>query len=571
MRQTYTEAKMKFVDVSAKQDAEYITNNVAKITDTSMLKNDNYRLDFALLVDNDFILDGNEYVLNNEEKVPYCSELSDENGIYHGSIVIDFDEVHTSAGITFTFAEDYPEQFKLTWFGRNNVILAEKVFKPDGMIYTCKEQVVNYMKIKIDNVKTRFPFYPLRISNIDFGINLTWSASKIKSAKVLEEVNPISTELSINTADISILDENNDFDIGNENGAWKSVQKTQEITLTEYIDGKPIPMGTFFVDDKSFSNNIASFSMIDAIGLMANYTFYNGRIYNKERAGVILEDIFRTANVSKYSIEDDVYNTELSGWLEIQTCREALQMICFVCGAVADDSRSDTIRIYTVSRSVTATIPISRKFNRKSSIKHDTYVSGVQLACNKYILDDEETEIYSDVLQAGLQTITLTEPYKPDTINAVGCTVVEAKSNYVVVNVPTEQECTISGIKYSSSEFRFQKANEVDAGEAENIIELGTFTLYNASLMPSIAKKVLDYYALRKVVDLSYIVENEHAGNWVNIGDKNNAQATSLIESQSIDLTGGFIATSSCRGYSFVVTEMYYTGEELYAGGVGII
>ena len=51
---------------------------------------------------------------------------------------------------------------------------------------------------------------------------------------------------------------------------------------------------------------------------------------------------------------------------------------------------------------------------------------------------------------------------------------------------------------------------------------------------------------------------------------QNAKYAITGIMGQSIDLTGGFIATAKCRGYSKVVTEMYYTGE-IYAGDRGII
>lgn len=67
----------------------------------------------------------------------------------------------------------------------------------------------------------------------------------IKTAKIHEEINEISTTLSINTASISILDAKNDFDISNENGSWRSVQKTQEVTFTENKDGVDISVGTF--------------------------------------------------------------------------------------------------------------------------------------------------------------------------------------------------------------------------------------------------------------------------------------------------------------------------------------
>lgn len=70
---------------------------------------------------------------------------------------------------------------------------------------------------------------------------------------------------------------------------------------------------------------------------------------------------------------------------------------------------------------------------------------------------------------------------------------------------------------------------------------------------------------------MKFLLELEEVGNWINVTDTSGNTATTLIEEQTIDLTGGFIATASCRGYSVVVTENYYAGTELYAGGGGII
>ena len=111
----------------------------------------------------------------------------------------------------------------------------------------------------------------------------------------------------------------------------------------------------------------------------------------------------------------------------------------------------------------------------------------------------------------------------------------------------------------------------IDAGETENIKKISGSTLLNADLLPDIAEELLKYYALRKKVKMKYLLESEHAGNWVNINSITGKISTTLIESQSIDLSKGYIATATCRGYSVLVTDCYYTGTELYAGGGGII
>ena len=68
--------------------------------------------------------------------------------------------------------------------------------------------------------------------------------------------------------------------------------------------------------------------MNDRIGLMDNYTFYNGKMYTNVLAGKLLEEIFACAAVTKFIIDEEVYNTKLNGYLAVKSCRAALQMIC---------------------------------------------------------------------------------------------------------------------------------------------------------------------------------------------------------------------------------------------------
>lgn len=63
------------------------------------------------------------------------------------------------------------------------------------------------------------------------------------------------------------------------------------------------------------------------------------------------------------SLLNEVGDVRLSGFLGIQKCREALQRVCFACGAVADDSRSDTIRVFYPDRYVSSEVGTNRKFN----------------------------------------------------------------------------------------------------------------------------------------------------------------------------------------------------------------
>ena len=572
MRKTYCKAHMTFVDVTALADSIPSSASNQDIADITLLKDKVAAQDYGTLELNQFILDGTKQIIaESTNDIVYMSDsMSDEECLFTENpvIVFEFTQNHTSAGITLDFGYGYPAEITVTWYTLKNEKLIAKTFYPDATTFVCRNQVENYGKITVEFVKTRLPYQYARLQSILFGIELEWNGSTLQSAKITENVDVTSSTLAINTASISIIDKNNDFDIENDDGAWKAVQKSQEVTLSEYINGELIPCGIFFIDEKSFSKNIASFTLIDRIGLMDNYIFDQGEMYSDKKIGEIIESIFACANVTEYEIENDVYNTKVSGTLGIQTCREALQMCCFVVGALADDSRSGIIKISNPGRYIKHTIPTSRKFDGNTSVELKEYVSGISISSVQYELAQDTENIYDDVLPIGRTRIEFSDPYKPETISASVGTIVEARTHYLVVEMSESGKCTITGRKYDKKGFKTViKDAQIEANETENVKEFGDFTLYNADVLAVTAKKLLDYYKLRKQIKLKYILDKEQVGDWVAIYNVKGMTSMSLIENQDIDLTGGFLSTASCCGYSVVVTDYAFAGTELYAGG----
>lgn len=573
---TYCKAEMKFIDVSALSDAQVATDDNQDIGNVALFQCETAQADYGTLELNQFLLDGSKSILQSTPTdIAFWSDaMSKDDCTFdeNPTVTVTFTGQHSSSGLTLYFADDYPAELRISWYTVTGVELITQLFRPTSCIYVCKTQVENYGKVTIEITKTRLPKRYVKLQYILYGQYVVWDREQIKTAKVQEDIDVTSATLAINQADISIVDESNDFDIGNEDGAWKSVQKTQEVTLTEYKDGDMIQIGAFYIDDFSFSKNVAKFKLVDAIGLLDKYTFYSGQIYNNVKASVILRSIFQAAGFEKYSIDDDVGNILISGYLGIQTCRKALQHVCFACGAVADDSRSDTIHIYKPDRYVKATVGLDRKFNGGTTVALDKYISGVSIECQNYSLEDKTSQIYKNTLPVGESRITFSAPYLPSSVTASAGTIKEVKTNYIVVVMTSAGECKISGRKYASTAMSYQKnVVRMEAGETENIKKYSGCTLYNAELLPSLADKLLSYHALRKNVKMKYLVELEQVGNWVNIDTLHGDTATTLIEKQSIDLTGGYIATATCRGYSAVVTDYYYTGTELTANGEVII
>ena len=569
---TYCRAEMKFIDVTALADAAVTTNDNQGIGSIELFAEQTEQKSYGTFELNQFVLDGSKSVLTeNPKDIAFWNDaLSKEDCTFETDpkITVTFQEQHTSAAITLYFEDEPPAELKITWYTIAGTKLITETFYPDSLIYVCNNQVQNYGKIEIEFVRTSFPQRYIKIQYILYGKYIVWDKDMIQTAKVQEDIDVTSASLSINEADISIVDMNNDFDAENENGAWNSVQKTQEVTLSEFNNGNMIPMGAFFIDDFSFSKNIAKFKLVDVVGLLDKYTFYEGQVYNNVRAGVILNAIFATAGIKKYVIDEEVGNTLLSGYLAIQTCRKALQQVCFACGAVADDSRSDTIKVYKPDRYVKSTVGTDRKFNGNTKVSLEKYISGVNIEMKNYALEEKNLDIYKKTLPAGDTKITFSSPYLPSSITASVGTLKEVKTNYLIINMPDAGQCQITGIKYANTTFSYEKrVDKIEAGETENIKKYSGCTIYNADILPDIAAYLLDYHALRKKVGMKYLVDLEQVGNWANINSIGGKTSTTLIESQTLDLTGGFIATATCRGYSIVVTEDVFAGTELYTGG----
>jgi hypothetical protein len=567
---------MKFIDVTALADAAVTTDDNQGIGSVGLFADQTASSDYGTFELNQFILDGSKSVLpENPNDIAFWSEALSKDGCTfetNPKITITFKEQHTSAAITLYFEDEPPAELKITWYTIAGTKLITETFYPDSLIYVCNTQVQNYGKIEIEFVRTSFPQRYIKLQYILYGKYIVWDKDMIQTAKVQEDIDVTSASLSINEADISIVDINDDFDAENENGAWKSVQKTQEVTLSEFKNGNMIPMGAFFINDFSFSKNIAKFKLVDVVGLLDKYTFYEGQIYNNVRAEVILNAIFATAGIKKYTIDEEVGNILLSGYLAIQTCRKALQQVCFACGAVADDSRSDKIKVYKPDRYVKSTVGTDRKFNGNTKVSLEKYISGVNIEMKNYALEEKTSDIYKKTLPAGDTKITFSSPYLPSSITASVGTLKEVKTNYLIINMTAAGQCHITGIKYANTTFSYEKrVDKIEAGETENIKKYSGCTIYNADILPDIAAYLLGYHALRKKVGMKYLVDLEQVGNWANINSIGGKTSTTLIESQTLDLTGGFIATATCRGYSVVVTENYFAGTELYTGGDVII
>ena len=562
-------------DTTALADAIETSNTNAPFADISKMKDNLSAPTYATLEHNFFVLDGSrtEFPEAPGDLVYFSSGQSGADGTFETeqSVTLTFSENHTSVGITLYFLDVHPLEIEVIWYDLGGTEKSRQRYSPDGMKYFCRNQVEEYGKIKIIFLRT-VPYHNVKMQYVEYGTTISWNSDTIKSGKLVNDSDPISDKIKTDKLTFDFVDKNEDFNIGNTDGLHKTFQKKQRMTPYEVIDGRKILLGAFFLDSNSTTKNISKISAIDYKGMLANTDFKDGRIYDGDLAGGIIDEIMKTAGISAYVVDEETKETPLYGTLGIMTCQKALREVLFACGSIINTSRRDTVEIHKGNRVITGMVPRSKKFS--TTLQTDHYVSDINVKYKTWRLDEAVSQITKGVYGVGTHTIQLSNPAANMTASAGR--IVKQMPYYLILEV-TEQaraEIVISGQKYIGDEFAVLSSIEhIKSGEVRST-KTFSGTLLNFESAQRVADNILDYYQLQQIIQTRHIGGDEKAGDWLEIENTipKHGNFVAAVESLTTDLTGGFLNTAKYRGYYKLLSEDYYCDEELYAGeGVGII
>ncbi len=552
---TKTSIEFGLVDVTAKQDGTFTTTDKQDFIDLTQLKRDSLEVRKLATLEKDFFrLDGTFELFpdtpQNYDFGLWSKIMSGENGEFETPIIltIDFTENHSSLGLTFTFyepTEDYCNNLNVKWYDGTNTLLSDMDFTPDKAIYFADNKIENYKKIVITFYGTNKPYRYLKLSQIAFGQIKVFDSNDLISANILEEVDPISAELRINTLDFVLHNKNAEFSIINPSGIYALLQERQPLTAYEYLDGLKKNMGTFYLDDwQNESESTFSMSAIDLIGVIDG-TDFKGGIYTNVNAGVIINEIMTSANAD-YEIDTSLSLIKLSGYIPICTHREALQQVAFVIGGIVDCSRSNKIKIYKAPAESSVTISYSRKL-QGHKVKLKTLVTGVEVTSHNYVASTETVELFKNNLSVGTHEITFNEPVH--SLSITGATIGKSGANYAVINVTVAGQIILSGKKYIDNTKVVGVYNpNLPAGEKTNIVSVKKATLISDSNASIVAQRLYDYYQNRLEDEGRIILRDEKCGDLVVLDSLHEQQIQGYIEKLDINLTGGFIANATIVG-----------------------
>ncbi len=553
-RTTYCEASLRVSDAAAKAGATVSLSDAFVYTDYNQVTDEEYTSTPSIPTceHNVTILDDTQTALPADPTVrnwgAWTDDMSDSSGDFSVSQVFDatLDAAYTTVGITMTFGGDAkPLQTVVTWYLSGSVVATQTDAVANFSHYV--DHTETYDRVTIEFVGSSIPGRRIKVNEIDFGEIFVWRKDQVISGKYLEEVNLTSSKVTINTLDLSVHDDDQEFNMLNPLGVYACLQQKQELRVTEYINGVPSPMGVFYLDTwANKSSVVASFTAYDVIGLFDKITYMTSPMWVNEPASNVFAHIFAVAGWTKYAIDSAISAQTVSGCVGAVTVREALHQLCLAmrCSCVSD--RNGIIQVRRLpSAAVANPIEKSQKFGTQK-ITQNVLINSVAVTGYAFTANSTASQLYSADLVAGTYTVKFSTPATGLMIS--GGTITASEINYATFTVSTPGTVTITGYQYAREETTYTyEAAGVTSGTRSQATLSGVYFI-GAGNGADVAEFLYDDYQRRIVQSFSMALVDEVVGDNVDIDTMLGARKEGIITKLNIDLAGGFTAECEARG-----------------------
>ena len=418
-------------------------------------------------------------VYNGQDIGFWSTALSGSSGILSPAptLTITFTESYTSKGIYFDFdvgTGDYCSTVYIRWY-KGTALLASQTFYPDSASYFCEKTVSGYDKVFCTFRKTSKPYRRLKINAICFGVVRNFGGDELKSVRILQEVNPISTELASNTLDFTLESKNEDI----------SYVFSVKQPIEAYGSDNAL-LGAFYVDSsRRFSRTRYQVACTDAVGVLGDSDFPEAMY-----AGKNAKELITSILGGHYQLEmnEALASKTVTGYLPQLTRREALQQVCFAIGAVADTSNSKAVKVFSLPTAVTA-IPDRRQYTG-ASVETSAITTAVEVTAHTY-----------------------TQGSGDDTV-------------------------TVNGVSYAHTTSVVRIENpKVQPSDRPNVVQITDATLVNAGNAAEVAQRVFDYYDQRDTLRAKIKVDREVCGGRHSISTPFGGTVRGVITSMNLILS----------------------------------
>lgn len=437
--------------------------------------------------------------------------------------------LNTSGGITIEFDNDnniYPSDVTIEWFA-DDELLSEKSYKCTEATFYFENKVKSYNKVVFSFSSLNMKYVRLRIRSINIGTRIVFSANMLKEVTIMQNLDPISSAICINTLDFSIRG-----------------------TGVEYIDylGRLQKVRCFFDGELVQQSYISSFSKDtrysysvrteDIVSVLDSLKFIGG-LYKNKKVGTLVSEIL--GNIP-YSIDDGIANEIVTGYLPVCTAREALMQVLFATCSVASTAFSEKINIFKLKDEITHEVPKANTLDGQKETYEDA-IKSVSIASHSYSKSDEEMTLYNakdDGIGNNIY-VEFTEPVHD--ISITDGVILDVGVNYARFNANSSQ-CLLVGKKYNHVERIFEKKNDMVAyNDLYQAVEIKDATLISAENIDKVLETCYNYY-MNKRKFVSKFVDRKNAlkvGDLMQFETSYSGSITGRIENAKFSLLGGTI------------------------------
>ena len=336
-------------------------------------------------------------------------------------VTVTFSGNHSSAGLTLHFdayGGNYAEEVAIKWLDGNNTLLHSQSFQPDGPHYFCEAKVEHYQKLVLTFGKSHKPQHYFKLQAIDYGIQKHFGPQEVVSLSMLEEIDATADALPINSLRLQLYSADDDFAILNPGGMYTLLQQRQPMYPQIRRNGVTEPLGVFYLEQwQSDQERLVTLTGQCGLGLLDKTIFYGG-MYQEKPVTELLAEIAACGGLG-YELDESLAAATVTGWLPLGSPRQALQQLAFAIGAVADCSRSETLRLYPLPQTSQYTIELARQ-QEGQRLTLLPLVTGVEVTAHQYRANDRESQLFSGELPLGRQEITFSQPAHSLSINSAG-------------------------------------------------------------------------------------------------------------------------------------------------------
>lgn len=468
-------------------------------------------------------------------------------------IVLQFSEIFTATGITFTFSnavDEWCSEMRIQWYN-GQILLAEKTVFPNAHRWTLAQFVEGFNLIRIELLKTNKPGHFAKIQMIEIGQTIIFGREELTAVHLVNEIDPALSKLTVDTMTVSILDKHDRTLCPQENQKME-LSRNGKLVATQYITGSTRQ-----------SRSGYSFSCQSAIGLLED-TFLGG-LYSDTPVKNVVEDILDGRPYDLGSFTD----VRVTGYLPVCTRREALQQIAFTIGAVITTQGTDTVRFFPLPEDVSGVFAKSKIFVG-GSVKTTPRFYKIEADAHSYSPSEAvETLIENEELSGDGILLTFDNPHHSYAIT--GGTIKDSGANWVEISA--NGYVTLTGKTYLHNVVRHTRRNTLATVEERNNVQtIDSATLIHSGNIKDVLDRLFCFAELRQTMSQEAVIDTQYAGQKVSMEDAWGNMVNGYIAVMESDLTqNGHTAAVTIIGKQQQPEAVYGYSGEIYAGGTEVV